>query len=122
MSTEEFVSQNIMKDPKSKLQSYYAVYKKCLKDEGKESIDSAVEIDHLSEQLATERRKFMETNAHLKNVRDILLKSQTKWSGFSQNLLKIAEDFYYIMEKFKVIEEVDEKWLLEKVTRLSKYK
>ena len=121
-STEEFVSENIMKDPKSKLQSYYAVYKRILKEEGRESVESAVEIDQLSEQLVNERRKFMETNAHLKKVRNILLQSQTKWSGFSQNLLKIAEDFYYLMEKFKVTDQVDEKWLYEKVTKLNKYK
>lgn len=99
-STESFITDNIMKDPKSKLSTYYAVYKQTLKEKGPEIVENAVEISQISEQLVTERRKFLETNAHLKKVRNILLQSQTKWSGFSHNLLKIAEDFYFIMEKF----------------------
>lgn len=65
---------------------------------------------------------MVETKKHLEKVRNILLQSQTKWSGFSQNLLKIAEDFYYVMEKTDVLDKVDQKWLMESVAKLSKYK
>lgn len=121
-STEKFISENVMREEKSKLQTVYAVYQKFLKENGKEKVDNAVEIDHLGEQLVAERKKFSDTKKHLEKVRNILLQSQTKWSGFSQNLLKIAENFYYVMEKTDVLEKVDQKWLMEQVAKLTKYK
>lgn len=95
---------------------------KMLKEEGKDKIDNAVEIEHLSDQLINERRKLVETKKHLEKVRNILLQSQTKWSGFSRSLLKIAENFYYVMEKTDVLDKVDQKWLMESVDKLTRYK
>ena len=93
-----------------------------LKEEGKDKVDNAVEIEHLTEQLLNERRKLVETKKHLEKVRNILLQSQTKWSGFSRSLLKIAENFYYVMEKTDVLDKVDQKWLMESVDKLTRYK
>lgn len=121
-STEKFITDNVMREEKSKLQTMFAVYKKCLKEEGKENVDHAVEIEHLSDQLVNERQKLIETKKHLEKVRNILIQGQTKWSGFSQSILKIAEDFYYVMEKTDVLDKVDQKWLMEVVAKLSKYK
>jgi LisH domain-containing protein ARMC9 len=121
-STEKFVSGNVMRQEKSKLQTIFAVYKKCLQDQGKDQVDHAVEIEQLSDQLVTERRKLVDTKKHLEKVRNILLQSQTKWSNFSENILKIAESFYIVMENSNVLDKVDQKWLMESTAKLSKYK
>lgn len=121
-STEKFISENVMRQEKSKLQTIYAVYKKYLQDQGKDQVDHAVEVDQLSDQLLNERRKLADTKKHLEKVRNILLQSQTKWSNFSENILKIAESFYIVMENSNVLDKVDQKWLMESTAKLSKYK
>jgi len=121
-STEKFITENVMREEKSKLQTMYAVYKKMLKEEGRDSVDHTVEVEHLSEQLVNERRKAIETKKHLDKVRNVLMESQIKWSGFSQNLLTIAESFYFVLEKSEVLDKVDQKWLMDQVGKLTRYK
>ena len=121
-STEKFISDNIMSREQSKLQTLYSVYKKYVKDQGKEQVDHAVEINHLTEQLMIERQRLMEKTKHLEKLRNTLIQSQTKWSNFSQRIFTIAENFYFVMEKAEVLDKVNQKWLADTVGKLDKFK
>lgn len=121
-STDKFIAENLMREEKSKLQTMFAVYKKFVSEEGKDKVEHAVEVEHLTEQLVAERRQLFETKKNLERVRAMLIQSQTKWSNFSQNILSIAEGFYYVMEKTDALDKVDQKWLMEKVGKINRYK
>jgi len=50
-----------------------------------------------------------------------LYESQNKWSNFSNKLLKISEDLYYLLENTGAIEIVNDQWVQDAVAKIKSY-
>lgn len=51
----------------------------------------------------------------------MLYESQNKWSNFSNKLLKISEDLYYLLENTGAIEIVNDQWVQDAVAKIKSY-
>ena len=65
-------------------------------------------MQELEDTLEHEWQMHQETTEWLNHVKNMLINSQTKWNNFSNKLLKISEDLYYLLEQTGAIENVNE--------------
>jgi light-regulated signal transduction histidine kinase (bacteriophytochrome) len=63
-----------------------------------------------------------EKDSKLNQVKNLLIESQAKWNNFSNKLLKISEDLYFLLEQTGAIQSVNEQWLSESVQKLNSYR
>ena len=86
----------------------YHAFKNRRETEGGERGDQLAELEEL---LQKERTLNQEKEAKLTQIRQLLIESQTKWNNFSNKLLKISEDLYFLLEQTGAIQSVNEHWL-----------
>lgn len=97
----------------------YNIYKTTIRNKGQNQTDDIQEIEAMYE---TEKEANQTSQDKLGQVRQLLIESQTKWNNFSNKLLKISEDLYFLLEQTGAIENVNEQWLGEAVQKLNSYR
>ena len=108
-SAEESLRKNMRGGKKSTtLVQMYHAFKNRRETEGGERGDQLAELEEL---LQKERTLNQEKEAKLTQIRQLLIESQTKWNNFSNKLLKISEDLYFLLEQTGAIQSVNEHWL-----------
>ena len=80
------------------------------------------EMQKAEDELENERASSRAKEEKLAHLRQMLIDSQVKWNSFSNKLLKISEDLYFLLEQTGAIESVNEQWIQEAVGKLNTYR